>query len=216
MILESVSVVSDYKNALHNLTFTEGYPAEEGAEDRFKTQNIDRQKAGNPYHLLRVTYEHENEFNKIGLVQLGRMPSKGYKEGPDEMNPTVHHGIIQKFISLGVTCQINPDNGYDDSNIERIDNRGLGIFLPFFEQNALKNGKIAALSAFPHFFEHCKNQGFVLPVEKTLPHALIGLFHPEDPTLELCNISKFEADKNDSFGWFYPGKERVMVTMPLK
>src|SRR5579863_5674331 len=56
--LESVSDLEEYKNCLRELAFKEGYPAEEGAEGRFNAQNINRQKDGNSYHLLRMTYQN--------------------------------------------------------------------------------------------------------------------------------------------------------------
>src|ERR1700722_19182554 len=111
-ILESANPTSydAYVKTLTSLPIKEGYPVPEGSEGRFKAQNVDRQKAKNLYHLYTLSYQGDENEDKscLGFVQFGRMPSKGYPEGI-ETNPTAHHPIIQKWISLGLTEKIDPN-----------------------------------------------------------------------------------------------------------
>ncbi|MBY0293495.1 MAG: hypothetical protein K2W92_09460, partial [Alphaproteobacteria bacterium] len=82
----------EYQGTLQALPLKEGYPSVERAPNIFAGQNINRQIAGNLYHLYTVFYQEEGQGDKtpLGFVQFGRMPSKGYAEGI-EGHPHAHH-----------------------------------------------------------------------------------------------------------------------------
>jgi hypothetical protein len=109
------------------------------------------------------------------------MNSKGYPEGIDG-HPTAHHPIIEKWISLGITRKVDPLGGLEDSNIGRIDNRGLAMILPLFKNNApqTESFRVAAIEAFYNLVCELTRRQALLPLEGTLPHAAMCLFHPTD------------------------------------
>ncbi|MES2211987.1 MAG: hypothetical protein V4490_02470 [Pseudomonadota bacterium] len=159
----------------------------------------------------------------LGLVQFGRMPTKGYPEGietPTNDRLTVHHAIINKFMTLGVTRQIDPAQGLGDGNVERIDNKGAAFVLPFFNPTTAVEHRAAGLIACRSFVAECAKGGHLLPVEKTLPHVLMALHHPEDRNVDAFINAGFTRDDNPVFGWFYPvngqPSPRVMLTYPIR
>lgn len=206
-----------YHQILTDLPLKDGYPGIEGAEGRFNAQNIARQKAGNLYHLYKVSYQEEGQdVVPLGLVQFGRMPSKGYPEGI-EGNPEAHHPIIQKWMLLEITQQAPGAVGLADANINRIDNRGLAMILPLFNLQADEGQRRGAIETCHELVCKLTKDEFRLPVEQTIPHVAMSLFHPEDPNIQLFAQNGFEVDENPGFGWFYPTSEgvpqpRTMVT----
>lgn len=140
--------LESYKGILASLPLKDGYPAEEGSEQRFKFQNTDRQGAKNPYHLYTLSSQSDGseEICPLGFIQFGRMPSRGYPEGI-ESHPTVHHPIIQKWMSLEITKQIDPEGSFNDANLERIENRGLATILPLFTSEISQEDRIGAVEA---------------------------------------------------------------------
>lgn len=199
--------LASYSKVLHGLPIKAGYPAPERAATTFKLQNIDRQTAGNLFHLLKVSFhENDQEFpTRLGFVQLGRMNSKGYPEGIDG-HPTAHHPIIEKWMSLGVTAKINPDGGLGDPNIRRIGNRGIAMILPLFKNDApgTESFRVSAIEACYNLVYVLTQRDFRLPIEATLPHAVVSLFHPQDPNIKRFTEKGFDVDRNEGFGWFYP------------
>lgn len=206
-----------YCQILANLPLKEGYPSVEGAEGRFNMQNIARQKAGNVYHLYKISYQEEGQDAvSLGLIQFGRMPSKAYQEGI-EGNPEAHHPIIQKWMSLEITRQAPGTVGLADASIERIDNRGLAMILPLFNLQADEGQRRGAIQTCYELVCKLTKDEFRLPQEQTIPHVAMSLFHPEDPNIKLFVDNGFVEDKNPGFGWFYPTSEgvpqpRTMVT----
>gem|GEM_PF-4389978 len=198
---------ASYSKVLHGLPIKPGYPSPERAATTFKLQNIDRQTAGNLFHLFKVSF-HENgqEFpTRLGFVQLGRMNSKGYAEGI-EGNLTAHHPIIEKWISLGITRKVDPLGGLEDSNIGRIDNRGMAMILPLFKNNAPQTEafRVAAIEACYNLVCELTRRQALLPLEGTLPHAAMCLFHPTDQNVGRFVENGFDVDEDEGFGWFYP------------
>lgn len=155
----------------------------------------------------------------LGLVQFGRMLTKGYAEGidtPEKDKLTVHHEIIKTVMALGITAQIDPAVGLGDANIVRIANRGAAFILPFFNPQIALEQRSVVLRTCHAFVTECTKRGFLLPGEQTRPHVLMALHHPEDPNVEAFMRAGFKADTNSGFGWFYPkgGRPdpRVMLT----
>lgn len=206
-----------YSETLHALPRPEGYPSAEKAAITFKAQNIDRQAGGNPFHLCKLSFRatDQDAESPLGLVQFGRMPTKGYPEGI-ESHHTAHHPIIEKWIFLGVTHKVNPEEGLADVNIERRDNRGLAMILPLFREATDEAQKRGAVEACYNFVCELRRRQNLLPIEGTLPHAAISLFHSEDPNIGRFAAHGFQVDGNEGFGWFYPKdgvpQPRVMVT----
>jgi len=220
--LESADPASfnKYVDTLKSLPIKEGYPAIDNSEKNFKFQNIDRQNAGNLYHLFTLSYRGEKEEDKsLGFIQFGRMPSKGYQEGT-EKDPIAHHAILEKWLELGVTHKINPDGGLNDSNIERIENRGLAMILPLFKPEASEDQRKGTIETCFEFVRELKKGNYLLPVEKTLPHVAIGLFIPNDSNVGSFSANDFNVDGNEGFAWFYPKdgepNPRVMVTRQIE
>lgn len=217
---ESESLES-YKGVLAALPIKEGYPAEEGSEGRFMLQNTNRQGAKNPYHLYTLSSQTDGseEISPLGFIQFGRLPSRGYPEGI-ESHPTVHHPIIQKWISLGITKQIDSEGGFNDANLERIENRGLAMILPLFTSEILQEDRVGAVEAAYELVCEFTERGKTLPVEGTLPHMVVSLFHPSDPNIAAFETSRFAADADEGFGWFYPKdglpQFRTLVTRLVK
>lgn len=141
-----------------------------------------------------------------------------YPEGTDS-NPTAHHPIIEKWISLGVTQKKDPNGGLDKDNIERVDNRGLAMILPYFSASVTVDQRIESVNACHQLVCELNRQGKRLPVEATNPYVTMSLFHPEDPNVVAFERSGFSVDAHPGFGWFYPQGEtpqlRTMVTRPI-
>ena len=207
-----------YVDTLSALPLKDGYPAEEKAESIFKAQNIDRQSNGNVFHLYKVSCQAEDGIAELplGFVQFGRMPSKGYGEEGGK-----HLPIIKKWISLGITQQIdptpsleNPEGSLADVNIARTENRGLAMILPLFDVRADENQRKGIIDASFQLVRQFSESP--LPFEKTLPHTAVSLFHPTDPNVGYFAANGFEVDANEGFGWFYPkegvAQPRTMVT----
>lgn len=204
-----------YKAILEQLPTIGGYPAITGSEGRFATQNLDRQKAGNPFHLYSLTFGKEN----IGFLQLGRMPCVGYEEGPDEKNQTAHHPIIEKFMNLGLTQKADQDAGFKKENIQRVENRGVAAILPMFRPEVTENVRQKVITSTFELIRHFTSHGKTLPVENTTPHVVVGLFHPDDPIVNTFRQTGFEVDDNPGFRWFYPDAadpRRVMVERKIQ
>ncbi|MBY0291974.1 MAG: hypothetical protein K2W92_01635, partial [Alphaproteobacteria bacterium] len=149
------------------------------------------------------------------FVQFGRMPSKGYAEGI-EGHPHAHHPIIEKWISLGITQKVDPEGSLGDDNIERIENRGLAMILPLFSVEANDSQRRGAIETSFEFVRQLRERQSLLPVESTLPHAAMSLFHPADPNVQRFTENGFDGDSNPEFGWFYPQEgipqPRTLVT----
>lgn len=206
-----------YTETLAVLPIKEGYPTVEGSEQRFKLQNTDRQGARNPYHLYTLSFQTEgnDEIHSLGFVQFGRMPSLGYSEGI-EAYPTAHHPIINKWMSLGVTKQRDLEGSLHNDNLERIENRGLAMILPLFTPDISQEDRAEAVEACYKLVCEFTKRNKKLPVEGTLPHTAVSLFHPSDPNIEAFGASGFIADAHEGFGWFYPKdgvpQPRTLVT----
>ncbi|MBY0501909.1 MAG: hypothetical protein K2P93_07920 [Alphaproteobacteria bacterium] len=205
-----------YSQTLADLPLKDGYPAVEGGEGRFNVQNIARQKVGNLYHLYKVSYQEEGQAaSSLGFVQFGRMPSKGYSEGIED-KPVIHHPIIQKWMMLQITEQAPAAESLADANINRIGNRGLAMILPLFNSHADEGQKRGTIETCYELVCKLTKDEFLLPVEGTIPHVAMSLFHPEDPNIPLFSQNGFEVDNNPGFGWFYPKEgvpqPRTMVT----
>ena len=203
----------EYQETLQALPLKEGYPAVDRAPNNFAAQNIDRQTNGNLYHLYTVSYQAEGQDAKtrLGFVQFGRMPSKGYAEGI-EGHPHAHHPIIEKWIALGITQKVDPEGSLGDGNIERIGNRGLATILPLFNNEADETQRKGAIGTSFEFVRELTTSQRLLPVEGTLPHVAISLFHPADPNIQRFAENGFAVDVNQGFEWFYPPQPRTMVT----
>jgi hypothetical protein len=229
-ILESAVQESynSYVETLKSLPEKIGYPSEEKAETSFNNQNINRQTAKNLYHLYTLSYQgkEEEKTSSLGFVQLGRMPTLGYKEGTEE-NPTAHHEILKKWMEFGITKQINENEGFKGDNFERIENRGLAFILPLFNSGLLKEDKTSSIEAcyklvckFTNLAKESEQEKDLLPIEKTLPHYVMSLFVPEDSNVDYFQEDGFSVDKNEGFGWFYPKgnipQPRIMVTRIVK
>lgn len=222
--------LESYKGILASLPLKDGYPAEEGSEQRFKFQNTDRQGAKNPYHLYTLSFQSDGseEICPLGFIQFGRMPSLEYPEGIGAY-PTAHHFIINKWISLGITKQINPEGGFHNDNLERIENRGLAMILPLFTPDISQEDRAGAVEAAYELVCEFAKRGKMLPVEGTLPHVAVNLLHPSDPNIGAFQSSSFSADADEGFAWFYPKaikdgeividydpQARTMVTRPVE
>lgn len=214
-----------YVKTLESLPLKEGYPAVEKAHESFKNQNIARQKAANSHHLYTL-FCHAQEGNApllLGYVQFGRMPTVGYDEGV-EGQPTAHHPIIRKYMSLGITRKKDPEGGLNKENIESIKegdiSRGVSFILPIFNSEVLPEHKIGAVEACYEFVCELTKQGKLLPVEKTKPHVIMSLFHPQDFTIKAFAENGFDVDNDPGFGWFYPKngapQPRTMVTRSVR
>jgi hypothetical protein len=217
VIIESATPedLGGYKAILEQLPRFGGYPAINGSEGRFTAQNLDRQRADNPFHLYSITSGEEN----IGFLQLGRMPCTAYEEGPNAENPTAHHPIIEKFISLGLTQKIDQDAGFKKENIQRVENRGAAAILPMFRPDVSEEVKQQVISSTFELIRHFTSHGKTLPVENTIPHVAVGLFHPDDPIVNTFRQMGFEVDDNPEFRWFYPDAadpRRVMVERKIQ
>ncbi|MBX9620546.1 MAG: hypothetical protein K2X28_00690 [Alphaproteobacteria bacterium] len=212
--------LESYKGVLAALPIKEGYPAEEGSEGRFMLQNTNRQGAKNPYHLYSLFSQVDGSDKiSLGFIQFGRMPSRGYAEG-SEAHPTAHHPIIQKWISLGITRQIDSEGGVNDANLERIQNRGLAMILPLFTSEISQEDRAGAVEAAYELVCKFTERKKTLPVEGTLPYMAVSLFHPSDPNIGAFQASSFTADADEGFGWFYPKdgvpQFRTLVTRPVE
>jgi len=203
-----------YSTALKSLPIKDGYPALDGQTvDRFTAQNLDRQKNGNPYHFYRLFFKGKERQVDLGFVQFGRMPTLGYEEGIAEKGME-HHPIIQTWMKLGITQQKSSVGGLKKDNIERIGNRGIAMILPIFpkevqESKDLKEIRDTAIEACYEMICWRAQQGKLLPVEETIPHAVISLFRPDDSTVLSYLSTGFVGDDNPGFGWFYPKRETV-------
>ncbi|MBX9786765.1 MAG: hypothetical protein K2Y08_05455 [Alphaproteobacteria bacterium] len=210
-----------YTETLAALPIKAGYPAVEGAEQRFMAQNTHRREAQNPHHLYTLSSQinGNDEIFPLGFIQFGRLPSRGYAEG-NEAHPTAHHPIIQKCISLGITKQIDPEGAFNDANLERIENRGLAMILPLFTPDISPEDRVGAIEATYKFVCEFTKRGKTLPVEGTLPYVAVSLFHPSDPNIAAFETSGFAADADEGFGWFYPQagvpQPRTLVTRPVE
>lgn len=206
-----------YTETIAALPIKEGYPAVEGSEQRFKLQNTDRQGAKNPYHLyvLFSQVDGNDEKRPLGFVQIGRMPSLGYEEGIGAY-PTAHHSIIHKWMSLGITRQINPEGSFHNDNLERIEGRGLAMILPLFIPDISQEDRTGAVEASYKLVCEFTKRDKKLPLEGTLPYVAVSLFHPSDPNITAFETSGFTVDADEGFGWFYPkdgvAQPRTMVT----
>jgi len=208
-----------YREVILGRKRAQGDPDPTKVDATFKAQNLDRQEAGNPFHLYSVRFQMKDTFEALGYIQLGRMPSINYPEGPSAENATAHHPIIQKFISLGITQKRDAAGGLDKDNIERIGNRGIAFVLPVLRDESLKFHN-DALKACHELVCKFSIGGSLLPVEKTNPHVAMSLLCPEDRVVESFISAHYDVDDNEGFGWFYPGADgkprpRIMVTHPL-
>jgi hypothetical protein len=223
VILESTAQESynSYVETLKSLPKKIGYPSKKKAETSFKLQNINRQKEKNLYQLYTLSYQGKGEekTSPLGFVQLGRMPTLGYKEGTEE-NPTAHHEILKKWMELGITKQIKEED-FQKENFERIENRGLAVILPLFNYGILKEEKISSIEAcyklvckMTNLAKKSGEEKDLLPIEKTLPYQVIGLFDSEDGNIDHFQKNDFSVDKNKGFGWFYPKDEKPQIPQP--
>ena len=207
----------EYQETLQALPLKEGYPSVDRAPNNFAAQNIARQTNGNLYHLYKVSFQAEGQDAKtlLGFVQFGRMPSKGYPQGI-EGDQFVHHTIIEKWIALGVTKKVDPVGDLADENITRIENRGLAMILPLFNNEADETQRKGAIGTSFEFVRELTTSQRLLPVEGTLPHVAISLFHPDDPNVQRFAENGFAVDESKGFEWFYPQagipQPRTMVT----
>lgn len=207
----------EYQETLQALPLKEGYPSVDRAPNNFAAQNIARQTNGNLYHLYTVSFQAEGQDaeTRLGFVQFGRMPSKGYAEGI-EGHPHAHHPIIEKWIALGITQKVDPEDSLEDGNIKRIGNHGLAMILPLFKNEADETQRKGAIETSFEFVRELTTKQNLLPVEGTLPYVAISLFHPEDPNVQRFAENGFDVDGNPGFAWFYPKEgipqPRTMVT----
>jgi hypothetical protein len=211
----------NYTETLAALPIKAGYPAVEASEQLFKLQNTDRQGAQNPYHLYTLSSQRDgnDEIFPLGFIQFGRMPSRGYPEGI-EAHPTVHHPIIQKWMSLEITKQIDLEGGFKDDNLERIENRGLAMILPLFTSDISQEDRGGAVEVAYKMVCEFTRRGKTLPIEGTLPYWAVGLFHPSDSNIGAFQAGGFVADAHEGYAWFYPKdgvpQPRTMVTRPVE
>lgn len=196
----------------------EGYPAVERSEKHFKRQNVDRQGDKNPYHLYTLSFQIDgnDEILPLGFVQFSWMPSLGYPEGMGD-DPTAYHPIIQNWMDFKITQQKDPEGGFDDDNLERIENRGLATILPFFSSDISQENRTGAVEACHKLVGEFTKRGKTLPEEGTLPYRVVSLFHPNDPNIAAFESNGFTTDAGEEFRWwFYPNfgapQPRVMVT----
>lgn len=221
VVLESAGPESlaRYKSTLSALQELKGYPDLATADGKFQAQNLDRQGAGNFFHLFSVSRPSEGGEVPLGFVQFGRMPTKGYQEGI-EGDPTAHHTILNTWMDLGVTELIDPYAGYGDTNIRRIENRGLAFILPLFLGEVNPEERAEVLRACVGFICRVTEGGGVLPIEGTRPYTAISLLHPADSNVGAFIRAGFGSKTDPGFGWFYPkegvAQPRTLVVLKLE
>lgn len=189
-------------------SYPEGLPAD---VKKWASNLVDRRNGGNWYSCLVVNNLKNQPLAAIGY---GRMPTSGY-EPNEKLDISSIIDIMDTYLDFGIIKKINSSGSgqeqeYAKENFERIDNFGLGVMLPMVPTNLSEEQKIEILQLGTSVFQFLKDKEFVLPIEKTVPHDLIGLFHPDDSIVEIFKAIKFSEIKKKGFFGFYD-KERVMV-----
>lgn len=174
--------------------FAPSFP--EGVE-KYAKNLIARQTGGNPYSGLMLFISGK----PAGYLGFGRMTVLNY-------DPK-HIDIIQTYLDFGVTKLVDPGMGFEKENIVRVDNNGLGFVLPILPATLDEEIKTEALSLALSTYLFLKEKA-PLPIEKTNPIYLIGLFYPENPIVENFQKIGFSLLEKDGFYGYYDC-ERVMV-----
>lgn len=179
-------------------SYSEGLPSD---PSKWASNLIDRRNGGNYYGCLMIeTLENQ----PLAAIGFGRMPVLNYDPKFTD--------IIDTFLDFGVIERVDPINGQDyaKENFKRVDNFGLGVMLPMVPTDLLEEQKKDILKLGTDVFQFLKNQEFELPLEKTKPHDLIGLFHPDDSIVEIFKAIGFNKIAKEGFFGFYD-KSRVIV-----
>lgn len=183
--------------------YQEGLPAN---AQTYTSNMMKRAQTGNPLtcYFFQDPTSTETTHAAVGF---GRMPITGYKA--DE-----HADILNHFIDLGVLRKKDEQSGLEEDNLERIENRGLGVILPMLPLELSAQYKLCVLGKAKELFQTLANEGSTLPIENTKPHQLIGLFHPDDPLVSLMTEAGFTATSKEGFEKFY-NKPRIILHMTL-
>lgn len=186
-----------------NACFQEGLPA---SAESYTSNMVKRAETGNAFtcYFFHDTSSPETTQAAVGF---GRMPASGYKAAE-------HADILTHFIDLGVLRKKDEQAGLDEANLERIENRGVGVILPMLPLALSAQYKLCVLKQAKALFESFATEGKTLPIEKTQPHQLIGLFHPDDTLIPLMLEAGFTLTIKEGFDAFY-NKNRIMVHASL-
>lgn len=179
--------------------YQEGLPA---SADTYTSNMIKRAQTGNPFTCY-FFHDINSPDTTRAAVGFGRMPATGYKAEE-------HADILNHFIDLGVLRKKDEQAGLDQENLERIENRGVGVILPMLPLGLSAEYKLCVLKQAKALFETFATDGKTLPIENTQPHQLIGLFHPDDTLVPLMGEAGFTLTIKEGFKEFY-NKPRVVV-----
>lgn len=183
---------------LTSRSYPEGLPSD---PSKWASNLIDRRNSGNYYGCFIVETSEEQPLAAVGF---GRMPVLNYEPKFTD--------IMDTYLDFGIIERVDPSRvqDYAKENFRRVSNLGLGVMLPIVPTHLPSEQKIDILKLGTDVFQFLKNEGQELPIEKTLPHDLIGLFSPQDPLVESFQSIGFNVIKKEGFFGFYD-KERVMV-----
>ncbi len=182
-------------------TYKEGLP---GTPTTWAQNLIKRQETVRSYSGLLLESTDGN-----GFLGFGRMTTVDYD--------SKFVDIIETYLSFGITRLIAPEaeDKYAKGNIARVDNNGLGFILPILPESLGEESRQEALKIGVEAFQLLKNNGHTLPVEKTVPTHLIGLFHPDDSLIPLLESVGFDIIRKEGFFGYYD-KPRVIAHIELK
>lgn len=153
------------------------------SEDRLETvlkNQLQRLKNSNPYAWMVIEKEEKEAAELQAVLMIGRMPTKaGYnKEDPE------HAELLKVFTE---TCGVDYE-GVDPKDGNRKDNQGLATMAPAFPQELLEERGSRPqrfLMAGVEAIRFLKNKGLKLPLEDTVPSAIVSVFDPN-----LCNVQQ--------------------------
>lgn len=186
----------DTIETLVEASYSEGLPND---PKEWARNLVKRRKAGNYFCCL--IFKDEN-FTPIAAIGFGRMPALNYDSKFTD--------IIDTFIEFGVTRPKNLKDGYVKENIERVENRGIGMLLPIIPGDMSLILKQEIVKTATDVFQAFKDKKLELPIEKTLPHDLIVLLHPNDPLGNIFENVGYERIEKEGFFGFYD-KQRVIL-----
>lgn len=174
-----------------------------------------RREMGNEWNIYQLT---SPEGHKL-YVSFGVMPTRTpYK-------PVEHHDILKTFISLGIIRHVDQAaQTFEQKALERVDERGLAIMLPFFprlDPEVQSVGEYSRLCTQSFGFcaaiaQHFAMKKALLPREVAQAYRLIALLSPVEnlPLILFAQQAGFEVIENKWFKEFY-GDPRAMLVANL-
>ncbi|EKE08968.1 MAG: hypothetical protein ACD_16C00231G0001 [uncultured bacterium] len=190
----------------------DGYLSQEGLLRKyFFSHNLERQMAGIPYHLYRVSEITEGSDSEklLGFLHLGRRSTFATEDQRKrwESNPDYPQKLYRLWVELEILEKKDKEKGFEESNLRRIESRGLAHLLPVLDPTLDTKKKAQCIQVGYGLICHFAEEGCsLLPEESpsgsesTLPYQVIAFCDPnEDSLVDAFRLAGFVEKAKDVY-----------------